>query len=590
LIIFDIFYIILHMLQTFKKATAETLAEIAEEKKVRKTDELFLLFSMGSQFDHLIKQQLDALGVFCLVADPATVTADDVRMIKPVGIILSGGPASAYENPPFDGKIFDLGIPILGICLGYQMWAHHIGVKVTGSDKREFGTHLFNIVKPSKLLQGLPEKSKVLESHGDKISADGKLEILGETDNAPAAAGNYKHLWGVQFHPEVTESEYGTKILENFCFEICGAKDKFPAAEIAKQKIADLKKQIADKKVLLALSGGTDSSVVAYLLKAALFTTPSASQPPLLKEGGEAPRLSTSSGQGRSLSSLSKEEYPAKRGEVVENKSQILGIYIKGIDRPDDEANVLKYFGNQDWIKVKIVDATDKFLTALKGKISMRDKRLAMRGIYKEVLETEAKNFGADFIAQGTLYTDVSESGGGYDSGSKKAQIKIHHNVNLEFSLPEIEPLIDCVKDTGRNIGRSIGVPDELLVRHPFPGPGLIVRVEGEVTAEKLRIARQIDGIYIEELRKWKLYETLWQAGAVVTSSNTTCTKGDDSAEGHVIALWAVWSVNGFTARSAELPYDFLKHVSQRITNEIREVGGVVYRISDKPPVTIEWG
>jgi GMP synthase (glutamine-hydrolysing) len=277
-------------------------------------------------------------------------------------------------------------------------------------------------------------------------------------------------------------------------------------------------------------------------------------------------------------------------GEKNKVLRSMLGVYIKGIDRPDDEANVKKYFADADWITVKIIDATDKFLAALKGKISMHDKRLAMREIYKEVLETQAKKFGADFIAQGTLYTDISESGGGYDSGSKKAQIKIHHNVNLKFSLPELEPLADCVKDTGRNIGRSIGVPEELLVRQPFPGPGLVVRIEGEVTAEKLRTARQVDGIYIEELRKWNLYNDIWQAGAVVTASQTSCTKGDDAAQGHVIALWAVWSVNGFTARAAELPYDFLKHVSQRITNEVREVGGVVYRISDKPPVTIEWG
>lgn len=249
----------------------------------------------------------------------------------------------------------------------------------------------------------------------------------------------------------------------------------------------------------------------------------------------------------------------------------------------------------------------------------MRDKRIAMRGVYKKVLEMEAKKFKADFLAQGTLYTDVSESGGGYASGARKAQIKIHHNVGLKFSIPELQPLVDCVKDTGRQIGREIGVPEELLVRHPFPGPGLIVRIEGEVTAEKLHTARKVDGIFIEELKKWKsthnsppskesaahhsppfqggvrggylsLYDSTWQAGAVVTNSMITCTKGDDATEGHVIALWAVWSVNGFTARAAELPYDFLKHVSQRITNEIREVGGVVYRISDKPPVTIEWG
>jgi GMP synthase (glutamine-hydrolysing) len=251
---------------------------------------------------------------------------------------------------------------------------------------------------------------------------------------------------------------------------------------------------------------------------------------------------------------------------------------------------VIKYFGKQKWLKLKIVDATKDFLTALKGKTAMPDKRLAMRGIYKQVLETEGKKFNADYLAQGTLYTDVSESGGGYQSGAKKAQIKLHHNVHLNFSIPELHPLIDCVKDTARNIGKEVGVPKELLIRHPFPGPGLIVRIEGEVTAEKLRIARKVDAIYIAELRKWKLYDSIWQAGAVVTNSITTCTKGDDATEGHIVALWAMWSINGFTARTAELPYDFLKHVSQRITNEIREVGGVVYRISDKPPVTIEWG
>lgn len=530
------------MLETFKQASEKALLDIAEEKRVRKTDELFLLFSMGSQFDHLIKQKLDSLGVYSLVADPATVKAQDVKKLAPKGIILSGGPSSAYEFPPFDPEIFNLGIPLLGVCLGFQMWAYHLGVKVTLSEKREFGTHTFKYLNDSILFSGLPKESKVLETHGDIINPNTKIEIIGTTDNTPVAAGHFKHLWGVQFHPEVTETEYGDQIYENFCFKICGAKDRFPASAVASVKIAELYEKVKGKKILLAISGGTDSAVVAYLLKKA------------------------------------------------SNNTKILGVYIKGIDRPDDENNVHKFFGKEKWIKIKTVDATKEFLKALKGKTAMREKRLAMRGVYKKILEAEAKKFKADFLAQGTLYTDVSESGGGYKTGSKKAQIKIHHNVGLKFSLPELEPLSDMVKDTGRNLGQALGVPKELLYRHPFPGPGLIVRVEGEVTAEKLHIARKVDGIYIEELKKWKLYESVWQAGAVVTNSITTCSKGDGAAEGHIIALWAVWSVNGFTARWAELPYNFLKHVSQRITNEVREVGGVVYRISDKPPVTIEWG
>ena len=241
-------------------------------------------------------------------------------------------------------------------------------------------------------------------------------------------------------------------------------------------------------------------------------------------------------------------------------------------------------------MELKIIDATEEFVKALAWKLAMREKRLAMREIYKSILEKEAADFGAAFIAQGTLYTDISESGGGYESGARKAIIKIHHNTNLGFSLPELMPLADCVKDSGRNIGRSIGVPEVLLTRHPFPGPGLVVRIEGEVTANKLAIARRADEIYIEELRRWKLYDSVWQAGAVVTQSVTTCTKGDDAAEGVVVALWAVWSVNSFTAQAADLPYDFRQHVSRRLTNEIREVGATVYRDSGKPPTTIEWG
>ncbi len=249
-----------------------------------------------------------------------------------------------------------------------------------------------------------------------------------------------------------------------------------------------------------------------------------------------------------------------------------------------------KYFGGQDWIDVEIADATDRFLEALSGKTDMREKRLAMRDVYKEVLEEKIKDFGADFIAQGTLYTDLRESGMGHDTGARIAEIKVHHNTGITFSVPELQPLADQVKDSARSIGRDIGVPEDLLVRHPFPGPGLVVRIEGEITAESLRVARAIDGIYIEELRAADLYQTVWQAGATLTRSEHTESKGDGAGLGRVVALWAVWSVNGFTARFAQLPYDFLDKVSRRITNEVREVAAVVYRISDKPPATIEWG
>lgn len=539
------------MIHTLVRVNDDVIMQIEEEKRIRKTGELFLLFSLGSQFDHLIRQAIEKLGLFCLVADPSRITADDVRILQPIGIILSGGPASMYEDPPkFDEAIFDLGIPVLGICLGFQYWAKHIGCNIVPAEKREFGTHTLYIQGDSALLEGCGRETPVLQSHGDKVEspqtaeAQHDFQILGCTENASVATARYKHLFGVQFHPEVTETLQGQQIFHNFCFGICNARKAFPAQDAAEQKIAELRAQIGNKKVLLALSGGSDSSTVAYLLKAAL--------------------------EGR--------------------KGQVRAVYIRGIDRPDDEACVWEYFGNQEWIEVKVVDATDEFLQVLAGKTSMKEKRIAMRGVYKKVLELEAETFGANFIAQGTLYTDISESGGGHDIGAKKAIIKLHHNVGLGFSLPELLPLSDCFKDSGRNIGRSVGVPEILLVRHPFPGPGLVVRIEGEVTADRLRMARLADEIWIGELRKGGFYEKVWQAGAVVTESVVTCTKGDANANGVVIRLWAVSSVNGFTAQAFELPWELIKRTAQRITNEIGKVGSVDYRVSDKPPATIECG
>jgi GMP synthase (glutamine-hydrolysing) len=529
------------MISTLTAVTPDILTEITAEQQLRQTKEIFLLFAMGAQFDHLIKLALDRLGVYCLVADPARLSAADVRRLGPTGIIVSGGPSSASENPPFDADIYALGIPVLGICLGFQMWAAHHGATVGPHGHREFGVYPLTIAPsgPSQLLKGVPDGSKVLQTHGDRIETGSPIEVIASTPNSPVAAGHLGHLWGVQFHPEVTSTQHGNQIFENFCFNICGARDRFPAEDAASRKIREIRAEVGAGKVLLALSGGSDSAVVAALLDKAL------------------------------------------------SKEQIRAVYIRGIDRPDDETFVKKYFGHLDLV---VADATDKFLKSLAGQTKMHDKRVAMRGVYKDVLEHEIVKFGATHIAQGTLYTDITESGGGHQTGARKAQIKLHHNTGLDFSVSELTLLDDCVKDTARAIGRSIGVPEDLLVRHPFPGPGLVVRVEGEVTAERLHIARAADGIFLEELRRASLYETLWQAGAVVTNSSHTFTKGDDAGSGLVLALWAVWSINGFTAEWAELPYEFMRKVSSRLTNEIPEIAAVVYRISDKPPATVEWG
>jgi len=537
------------MLHTLLHADPESLAAIGEEMRVRGTREIFILFVMGSQFDHLIKQALDKIGVYCLAADPKSVTAHDLRLIKPTGIIISGGPASAYsEPPPFDGHIFNLRIPVLGICLGFQVWAKYRDIDVLPAVRKEYGVHELVVRDTNSLFYGLPSKIRVLESHGDNVVPDhsklSKIFELASTENAPVAAGECLWLYGVQFHPEVSDTEYGLEIFKNFCFRICKAKDRYPAGDVSKRKIEEIRQQVGDGKVLLALSGGSDSSVVAYLLKAAL--------------GGE--------------------------------KGRIKAIYIKGLDRPDDKAFVLKYFGGQDWIDLEIVNATQIFLGSLAGVVSMKDKRMIMRPVYKVILEEEALKFGATCIAQGTLYTDISESGGGYDSGARKAQIKQHHNVGLNFSIPELLPLADMVKDNARGIGRAIGVPEELLTRHPFPGPGLLVRIEGQVDAARLELARDVDRIWIEELRKEKLYDTVWQAGATVLSSSATFTKGDDAGTGSVVCLWAFWSVNGFTAQAAKLSQDFIAHVARRICNEVSGVARVLYNYTDKPSGTIEWG
>lgn len=545
------------MITTLTEVTPDTLAQIAEEKTIRRTDELFLLFALGSQYDHLIKLRISQLGVFCLVVDPRTIRREQVEALNPTGIIWSGGPASAHpgqDKVDIDMGILDIGIPVLGICLGFQLWAAHVGCKIQPDHQAEFGRHNFRIwgmpdgsTTPPALFIGLLGNIQVVESHNDQVNGSNvrDFHVIGVTDRCGTAAATYRHLWGVQFHPEVSNTEGGILILENFLFEICGAQDRFPVQEVAAQKIHEIQAKIGeDKKILIALSGGKDSSTVAWLLGHAVGFKP----------------------------------------------GRIQAIYIKGNDRADDEAHVLKYFGNLDWLELIVYDARADYLAALVGLTDMREKRGAVRVVYKPILERFAAKFAAHFIAQGTLYTDITESGGGYSTGETKAKIKQHHNVGLDFELEELTPLDTEVKDTGMAIGRECGVPDEILASQPFPGPGLIVRIDGEVTEETLTLARDADAIVMQELRAWGLYESVWQTAVTVLDSMATVTRGDGAGMGRAVWINMVTSVDGHTADVAELPFRFEMLVGQRLTNEIPAIGRVAFNRTPKPPGTIEWG
>jgi len=627
------------LLETLVKVDDGVLEQIHKEMELRKTREVFTLGALGSQTDHLIKSSIEKLGAYCLIFNPATIKARDLAKLEPKGIIWSGGPVSVYKNPPpVDLEIFDLGVPNLGICLGFQLLAQYRGIKVLGSKKKEFGRHLLQVKKVNGnmplLFKNCPEQFRVVQNHGDFIWPDDRMEIYATTENSPVAAGRIDNCYGTQFHPEQSHTENGLVIFNNFCYEICQAKDRYPAEKVAYRKIQEIRETICNKRVILGLSGGTDSSTVAHLLYHAVGGRP----------------------------------------------GQIIGVYIKGIDRYDDEAHVYRYFKDLPWLKLIVIDASDTFLAAVRGIKDMHGKRVVMRGVYAEILNWIAWLYKASFIAQGTLYTDMSESGFGYATSAEKARIKLHHNVFLPLIVDELLPLVDCVKDSGRNIGRAIGVPIELIEKQPFPGPGLLVRIVGEVTPDNRYQAREADAVWISELRQADLYSSVWQAGAPIVdntiyddgqitqaaqaileeeivncgmadkinqacvrinNSETTCQRGDDKGSGRIaqvwidwkdeggqfelpydflkeviarrlanevngigavtyglhrndenrpgVTLWAVWSENGFTADAAELPYTFLKKVAAKIVQKFRDVS-VDYRISGKPPSTIELG
>jgi len=510
--------------------------------------EKITILDFGSQYSQLIARRLREIGVYSELIQyntPIEQFADETLK----GLILSGGPASVLEvdSPSISKRIFELGLPVFGVCYGMQLMAKLLGGTLVSAKRREYGRAKLYVDEPNEIFKGLPEEFVVWMSHGDNIEElpDGFI-CLAHTDSLPIAAiANPKgRLYGTQFHPEVAHTEHGIEILKNFAREICGCKETFDLGDYAESKIAEIREMVApDESVILAYSGGVDSTVlVAILLRAV-------------------------------------------------GKDRLIPIFVdNGLLRKNESYEVRDRFKQLFGFELYFVDASKIFLERLRGITDAEEKRRIIGNTFIEVFTKHAKEFtNAKWLAQGTLYPDVIESRS-YKGPS--ATIKTHHNVGglpekLDFEL--IEPLNILFKDEVRKLGSQLGLPDEVVWRHPFPGPGLAVRVIGEVTQEKLSILREADSIFIEELKKSGWYKKVWQAFAVLTSVKTVGVMGDERTYEYAIGLRAVDSRDGMTADWSRLPYELLAKISSRIVNEVKGVNRVVYDITSKPPGTIEW-
>ena len=510
--------------------------------------EKITILDFGSQYSQLIARRLREIGVYSELIQyntPIEQFADETLK----GLILSGGPASVLEvdSPSISKRIFELGLPVFGVCYGMQLMAKLLGGTLVSAKRREYGRAKLYVDEPNEIFKGLPEEFVVWMSHGDNIEElpDGFI-CLAHTDSLPIAAiANPKgRLYGTQFHPEVAHTEHGIEILKNFAREICGCKETFDLGDYAESKIAEIREMVApDESVILAYSGGVDSTVlVAILLRAV-------------------------------------------------GKDRLIPIFVdNGLLRKNESYEVRNRFKKLFGFELYFVDASKIFLERLSGITDAEEKRRIIGNTFIEVFTEHAKKFtNAKWLAQGTLYPDVIESRS-YKGPS--ATIKTHHNVGglpekLDFEL--IEPLNILFKDEVRKLGSQLGLPDEVVWRHPFPGPGLAVRVIGEVTQEKLSILREADSIFIEELKKSGWYKKVWQAFAVLTSVKTVGVMGDERTYEYAIGLRAVDSRDGMTADWSRLPYELLAKISSRIVNEVKGVNRVVYDITSKPPGTIEW-
>ena len=512
-----------------------------------KNIDTILVLDFGSQYTQLIARRVRESNVYSEIL-PWDIDENKIKLLNPKGIILSGGPNSVTKayTPRIPQIIFDLSVPILGICYGMQTLAEQMGGQVMSVDNKEFGHSELEIHVESAILKGSDKKLNVWMSHGDQVQdIPDNFKLIASTSTAPIAVMEHKSLpiYALQFHPEVTHTENGQNIIENFILDICNANTEWKIDDIVNKRIEEIKEKVKNEKVLLGLSGGVDSSVTATLLHKAI---------------------------GKKLTCVFVNNGLLRKGEVEE---------------------VMQTFKENMNLNVIKSESEEIFLRHLKNIDDPEQKRKIIGRTFVDVFDAEAiKLKDIKFLAQGTIYPDVIESSG---SESNEARvIKSHHNVGglpEEMELDLVEPLRDLFKDEVRKMGVELGIPKEMLERHPFPGPGLGVRIIGEITKEKIKILQQADHIFIEELIKADLYNKVSQAFAVLLPVKSVGVVGDERRYAEVIGLRAVETVDFMTARWAHLPYDFLEHVSNRIVNEIEQVSRVVYDISSKPPATIEW-
>lgn len=519
-------------------------SSIAEDKIV--------ILDFGSQYTQVIARRIRECRVYSEIL-PFDTTAAAIKAAKPKGIILSGGPASVYAKgaPTVDRAIYKLGIPILGICYGMQLVSRDLGGKVERSDRREYGPGKLKVDRRSDLFKGLPGELEVWNSHGDKVTVMPKgFTAIGKTENSPHAviADKERKIFGLQFHPEVAHTPRGKELLENFVHRICGCKSSWTMGSFIEDICQKIRTQVGDGQVILGLSGGVDSSVAAALIHRAIG-------------------------------------------------DQLTCIFVdNGLLRARESAAVEKLFGENFHIKMRTIDASAQFLKKLKGVTDPERKRKIIGNEFIKVFEAAAKDLKKSapgsyrFLAQGTLYPDVIESVS--ISGNPAALIKSHHNVGglpelMKFEL--VEPLRQLFKDEVREVGLELGLPRDVTQRQPFPGPGLAVRILGDITEEKLRMVREADAIVLEEMKASEWYYKVWQSFAVLLPVRSVGVMGDERTYENTIALRIVESRDGMTADWVRVPYEILARISARVINEVNGVNRVCYDISSKPPATIEW-